>query len=90
MTPPLQLLIYRLTERVVFPIQIPALIKNVIQIIGEGGVFTTGLVNVQLEKLGWGPKVLNDRIFQLVVHLLEAEWGYRVRNYHPNSIETDV
>lgn len=84
MTPPLRLLIYRLSERGVFPDQIPALIKNVLQIIGEGGAFTTGLVNVQLEQLGWGHQVLDESSFQLIVRILETEWGYRIRHYNPD------
>lgn len=87
MTPPLQLLIFRLTERGVFPDHIPALMRNVLQIIGDGGMFTTKRVNVQLERLGWSPKVLDETCLQLIVHILESEWGYRIRHYSPDSME---
>ena len=87
MTPPLQLLIYRLTERGVSPDHIPGLMRNVLQIIGGGGLFTTGMVNAQLEQLGWGSETLDEPSFQLIVYLLESEWGYRVKHYNTGSME---
>jgi len=79
---PLQLLIQRLTHRGISLEHIPGLTRNVLQIIGEGGLFTTKLVNEQLEKLGWGPEVLDETSFQFIVYVLESEWGYRVRHYN--------
>lgn len=87
MTPPLQLLIYRLTERGILLDHIPALVRDVLRIIGEGGVFTTRLVNARLEKLRWGSELLDETSFQLIVYILESEWGYRVRHYAPSSLE---
>jgi hypothetical protein len=87
MTPPLQLLIYRLTERGILLDHIPALVRDVLRIIGEGGVFTARLVNARLEQLGWGSELLDETSFQLIVYILESEWGYRVRHYAPNSLE---
>ena len=88
MTPPLQLLIYRLTERGILLDHIPALVRDVLRIIGEGGVFTTRLVNARLGQLGWGSELLDETSFQLIVYILESEWGYRVRHYAPNSLES--
>ena len=90
MTPPLQLLIYRLTERGILLDHIPALVRDVVRIIGEGGVFTTRLVNARLEQLGWGFELLDETSFQFIVHILESEWGYGVRHYAPNSLEAEV
>jgi hypothetical protein len=87
MTPPLQLLIYRLTARGILLDHIPALVRDVLLIIGEGGAFTTRLVNARLERLGWGTELLDETSFQLIVQILESEWGYRVRHYAPNSLE---
>ncbi len=84
----LHLLIYRLTERGVFPDHIPGLMRNVLRILGQGGTITTKLVNEQLEQLGWGPEVLDETSFQLIVHILESEWGYRVKPYNPDSLGT--
>ncbi len=90
MTPLLPLLIRRLTEKGVSPDHIPGLMRNVLRIIGDGGMFTTRLINAQLEQLGWGPEVLDETCFQLIVHILESEWGYRVRHYESSSMETDL
>ena len=90
MTSPLQLLIYRLTERGIPIDHIPALVRDVVRIIGEGGVFTTRLVNARLGQLGWGFELLDETSFQFIVHILESEWGYRVRHYAPDSLEAEV
>jgi len=87
MIPLLQALIYRLIESGVFPDHIPALVRDMLRTIGEGGVFTTRLVNARLGQLGWGSELLDETSFQLFVHILESEWGYRVRHYSPNSLE---
>ncbi len=70
-----------LVTRGVPPAEIPALVGDVVAIIGEGGQFTTQLVNAELEKRGWVASVLDGAIFQLIVYILESEWGYRVRHY---------
>jgi hypothetical protein len=82
MTPPLQLLIYRFTEMGVSPDHVPGLIRNVLRLIVDGGMFTTTLVNAELEQLGWGSEVLDENCFQLIGYILESEWGYRVSHYH--------
>ena len=89
MTPPFQLLIYRLTERGILLDHIPALVRDVVRIIGEGGVFTTRLVNARLRQLGWGSELLDETSFQLILQILESEWGYGVRHYAPNSLEAE-
>ena len=89
MTPPFQLLIYRLTERGILLDHIPALVRDVVRIIGEGGVFTTRLVNARLRQLGWGSELLDETSFQLILQILESEWGYGVRHYAQNSLEAE-
>jgi hypothetical protein len=90
MAPLLQLLIYRLTERGILLDHIPALVRDVLRIIGGGGVFTARLVNARLGQLGWGFELLDETSFQFIVHILESEWGYRVRHYAPDSLEAEV
>lgn len=80
-TNPLRSLICRLTERGVALDHIPGLVRNVLQVINDGGLFTTQLINEQLIHLGWGPEVLDETSFQLIVYILESEWGYRVNRY---------
>lgn len=83
----IQLLINRLGPRNVSFDHIPGLVRNVLQIISDGGLFTTRLVNGRLEQLGWGPEVLDETSFQLIVYILESEWGYRARRYNVGSTE---
>ena len=89
MPPPLQLLIYRLTERGILLDHIPALVRDVLLIIGAGGVFTTRVVNTRLRQMGWGSDLLDETSFQFIVYILESEWGYGVRHYAPNSLEAE-
>ena len=83
----LQLLIHRLAQRNVPVDHIPGLVRNVLQIISDGGLFTTRLVNERLEQLGWGPEILDETSFQLIVYILESEWGYRASRYSLGSTE---
>ena len=90
MAPSLKLLIYRLAERGILLDHTPALVRDVLRIIGEGGVFTTGVVNTRLRQMGWGSDLLDETSFQFIVYILESEWGYGVRHYAPNSLEAEV
>jgi hypothetical protein len=45
------------------------------------------VVNTRLRQMGWGSELLDEISFQLIVHILESDWGYRVRHYPPNSLE---
>lgn len=86
---PLQLLIHRLGQRGVFPDHIPGLVRNVLRLISDGGLFTTRLVNEQLEHLGWGSETLDETSFQLIVYILESDWGYRIGHYNLGPTEAD-
>ena len=86
----LRLLIHRLGQNNVCIDHIPGLVRNVLQVISEGGLFTTHLINEQLEHLGWGPGVLDETSFQLIVYILESEWGYRVRRYREEESKAAV
>ncbi|MEJ2427323.1 MAG: hypothetical protein P8075_00140 [Deltaproteobacteria bacterium] len=89
MTVPLRFLIERLMDKGIPPSHISGLVRNVLNVIGDGGLFTTELVNEQLELLGWGPQVLDETSFQLIVSLLESDFGYRVSHYDVTQDKTD-
>ena len=76
-----EFLINQLVARNIVRAKIPLLMDDIFCIIGNGGSFTTLLVNEQLEQLGWGPEALDETTFQLIVYILKSEWGYRVRHY---------
>ena len=81
MASPLEILMFRLAERGIAHTRVPGIIRDVFHIIIDGGLFTTDLVNSWLEQLGWGEEVLDETSFQLIVYILESEWGYRVSHY---------
>ena len=81
MASPLEILMLRLTERGIAHTCVPGIIRDVFHTIIDGGLFTTDLVNSWLEHLGWGEEVLDETSFQLIVYILESEWGYRVSHY---------
>jgi len=90
MTFPLEFLIYRITEKGIAHNHIPGIVRNVLRIIGEGGLFTTRLVNEHLEQLGWGREVLDETSFELIVYILKSEWGYRVRHYSLGQMDINT
>jgi len=85
MKSPWEVLVSRLVARGISLAQIPTLVRNVLGIIGNGGLFTTRMIN---EQLGWGDEVLDEVSFQLIVYILESDLGYPVRHYPLASMET--
>lgn len=71
----------RLKQRGLFPVEIVRLLKDVSNIIGEGGYFTVNGVNRKLMRLGWMDTIIDDYLFELIVYYLENEGTYRVRKY---------
>jgi hypothetical protein len=76
-------LLRRLSARGVPLNHVPGLIRTVCSIVGDGGLFTPYMINQKLERLGWGKEVLDETSFQLIVAVLEGDWGYRVRRFTP-------
>jgi len=76
-----EFLINQLVARNIVRDKFPLLMDDIFWIVGNGGTFTSRIVNEQLEELGWGSEVLDETIFQLIVYILKSEWGYRVRHY---------
>jgi hypothetical protein len=67
----------RLTDKDLIPVEVSRLIRDVVNIIGDGGDFTLYRVNQNLENLGWRGKILDEFTFELILSLLENEYGYR-------------
>ncbi|MEJ2363225.1 MAG: hypothetical protein P8075_04950 [Deltaproteobacteria bacterium] len=78
-------LIERLTARGFAIEHVPGVVRNVLHLIGDGGVFTTEMVNQQLELLGWGADALDETSFQLIVCILESQFDYKVSHYSINQ-----
>ena len=73
-----QILLHTLSNKGLTPVEIPRLVKDVLNIVGEGGDFTTGTVNRKLEMLGWDPAIVDQFIFELIIALLEDEGSYEI------------
>ena len=78
MSRPLELLIYRLIQRGFSPDHISRLVRDVIRIIGQGGVFTTRLVNVRLGQLGWDYELLDEASFIKSIQNKKTITGWKI------------
>ncbi len=78
---PISILSRRLAEKDLMPVEVSRLIKDAVNIIGDGGDFTLYMVNQKLENLGWGGKILDEFSFELILSLIENKHGYRVLSH---------
>ena len=53
------------------PIEIPGLIKDVFNIIGNGRYYTMNVVNRELEDLGWGIGIMDKDTYEMIYSLVE-------------------
>ena len=74
----IDILIYRLSDKSVLPVDIPRLIRDVLNIISYGEVFSLNRINQNLSVLGWGEQLLDEYLLELIFHLLETEGKYEV------------
>ena len=71
----------RLSDRGLLSIEIPRLIKDVLNIVRDGGNFTVSLINQELERLGWREQVMDETSFELITFILENEYDYEVKRH---------
>jgi hypothetical protein len=71
-------LLQKLSQKGLTPVEVPRLVKDVLSIVGEGGEFTTYTINQKLESLGWDKKIVDPFTFELIIALLEHEGDYEV------------
>ena len=69
----------RLTSRGLMSVEILRLIKDVLNIIRDGGDFTVASINRELECLGWREQVMDETSFGLIIFILENEYDYEVK-----------
>jgi len=69
----------RLTSRGLMSVEILRLIKDVLNIIRDGGDFTVASINRELERLGWREQVMDETSFGLIIFILENEYDYEVK-----------
>ena len=71
----------RLTARGLMSVEIPRLIKDVFNIVRDGGNFTVASINMELEHLGWRERVMDETSFKLIIFILENEYDYEVKRH---------
>jgi hypothetical protein len=64
----------RLSEKGLLPVEISRIIKDVINIIRDGGESTLTLVNEKLERLGWRRHLLDFFSFELIRSFCEGSY----------------
>ena len=53
------------------PIEIPGLIKDVLNISGNGEYYTLTFVKQEMEDLGWGIEIVDDVTYELVISMVQ-------------------
>ncbi len=71
----------RLSARGLLSVEIPRLIKDVFNIVSDGGNFTVALINRELERLGWRERIMDETSFELITFILENEYDYEVKRH---------
>ena len=66
-------LLQKLSQKGLTPVEVPRLVKDVLSIVGEGGELTTHTINQRLESLGWDKKIVDLFTFELIIALLDHE-----------------
>jgi hypothetical protein len=74
------LLLYKLSNKGLTPVEIPRLVKDVLNIVSNGGEFTTRTINRKLETLGWEKAIVDQFTFELIIALLENEGEHEIKS----------
>jgi hypothetical protein len=76
----IDLLLYKLSNKGLTPVEIPRLVKDVLNIVSDGGQFTSSAVNRKLEALGWDKSIVDQLTFELIIALLQNEGEYEIKS----------
>lgn len=74
-------LFWHLSDQGLKPTQVNQLVKDVFNLLRNGGVFTVGSINRELEKLGWNDGAVDDYILEMILAILEKEFKYTVSSH---------
>jgi len=77
-------LLWRLAEKGHSPDEINRMVKDVFNVISDGGSFTVAIVNTAMEGLGWPPSILDETTLNMMVGLFESEMGFSIRSHTVN------
>jgi hypothetical protein len=74
----LPVLCRRFYNKGLMPIEIKRLVKDILNILGNGGFYNVGILNKKLERLGWGKNIVDNYIFELILYYFKYERTYKV------------
>ncbi|MBU1169990.1 MAG: hypothetical protein KKD44_10550 [Proteobacteria bacterium] len=74
-------LFWRLSSHGLTADEINRLVKDVFNLLRDGGSFTVAFVNYELQQLGWIRPVMDESSFELIIFLLENEFDYVVNTH---------
>lgn len=74
-------LFWRLSSFGLSPENINRLVKDVFNLLRDGGSFTVSFINYELQRLGWKQDVMDECSFELIIFLLENEFDYNVNTH---------
>jgi hypothetical protein len=69
------------------PVELPGLVKDVLDIVGTSGYSTITTIDQELEDLGWGISIMDNVTYELITSLLENNSSADVVNYFINLHE---
>ena len=75
------ILFRRLSDRGLMSFEIARVIKDICNIVRDGGDFTVPFINRKLELLGWRERIIDETSFELIIFVLENEYGYEVKRH---------
>jgi hypothetical protein len=76
----IDLLLYKLSKKGLTQVEIPRLVRDVLNIVADGGEFTSGPINLRLETLGWDKAVVDQFTLELIIALLEKEGEFEIKS----------
>jgi hypothetical protein len=80
-------LLERFKTKGFMPVELPGLVKDVLDIVGTSGYSTITTIDQELEDLGWGISIMDNVTYELITSLLENNSSADVVNYFINLHE---
>jgi hypothetical protein len=77
----LPVLCKQLLSKGLMPVEIKRLARDILNIFGNGGFYSAGILNRKLERLGWEKDILDNATFELILYYLECEGTYMVEGF---------
>ena len=74
-------LFWRLSSLGLQSLEVNKLVKDVFNLLRDGGSFTISYVNYELENIGWAESIMDEYSFELIIYLLENEFDYTVNTH---------